>query len=144
MKSALPLLLVLSLSLAACPQLPAPSGCTVHSYRCAPNPPAEPPGSHPEVCSASQRWTRIGDVGCQAIPPGTARCVVEEGLAFCANPAPSPPLPSGPVPSAMLHGRPSPAPALAVRPVGPVQAALVSAHAHAAHAVRSALHALSL
>lgn len=81
------LLTVLAAALAACPHLPEPSGCRPRSYRCADNPADEPAGAHPEVCSASQRWTRIGDVGCQAIPPGTATCVVENGLAFCANPA---------------------------------------------------------
>ena len=100
MKSRLPLLLIVAaLSLSACPKLPEPSGCTPHAYRCAPNPAAEAAGDHPEVCSASQRWTRIGDVGCQAIPPGTARCVVEEGLAFCATPAPVAPAPVAPTPS---------------------------------------------
>ncbi len=57
------------------------------TYRCAPNPAGEAPGSHPESCTNNQRWSRIGDIGCEAIPPGTARCVVEDGLAYCANPS---------------------------------------------------------
>lgn len=55
-----------------CPRLPAPSGCTPRSYRCV--------ADHPEVCSASQRWTRIGDLPCADVG---AVCVVLDGLARC-------------------------------------------------------------
>lgn len=57
-----------------CPRLPPVSGCDPGSYRCA--------GDRPEVCSATQRWTAIGDVGCQTVG---AVCVV--GLSAHCEPA---------------------------------------------------------
>ena len=68
-------LVVLMLLVAGChPRLPPVSGCTPGAQRC------EADG--PEVCSASQRWHRAGDVTCAAV--GGA-CVVRNGIAVCAR-----------------------------------------------------------
>lgn len=67
-------------ALAACPALPPPSGCTPHAYAC-----RVPPGGtvpQPAVCSASQRWTPIGD-GC---PAGTVCTLSTDRVALCATP----------------------------------------------------------
>lgn len=61
------------LALAGCPRLPPVSGCTPGAQRCA--------GDAPEVCSASHRWHRAGDVPCGAV--GGA-CATDGGVAYCA------------------------------------------------------------
>lgn len=59
--------------LVGCPRLPEPSGCTPHVYRCE--------SDRPQVCSATQRWTPIGDLRCAEVQ---AVCAVADGVASCA------------------------------------------------------------
>lgn len=66
------LLWLLVASLAACPRLPPVSGCELGAQRCE--------SDRPEVCSASGRWHRVGDLPCAAV--GGA-CVVVGPRAFC-------------------------------------------------------------
>lgn len=66
------LLWLLVASLVACPRLPPVSGCELGAQRCE--------SDRPEVCSASGRWHRVGDLPCAAV--GGA-CLVAGGRAFC-------------------------------------------------------------
>lgn len=66
------LLWLLVAALAACPRLPPVAGCELGAQRCE--------SDRPEVCSASGRWHRVGDLPCAAV--GGA-CLVAGGRAFC-------------------------------------------------------------
>lgn len=51
-----PLFILVAMTLAGCPKLPPPDGCTPRSSTCL--------ADRPYVCSASQRWTPVGDTTC--------------------------------------------------------------------------------
>ena len=53
--------------------LPPPDGCTPHAYSCA--------GDRPRVCSATARWTFVGDLPCGSV--GGACALDDAGLARC-------------------------------------------------------------
>jgi hypothetical protein len=58
----------------ACPRLPPVAGCTPGAQRCE--------RDTPEVCSATQRWHRAGDLPCSAVG---GVCAVHDGIARCAR-----------------------------------------------------------
>ncbi len=68
------MIVAVAASLAGCPKLPAPSGCTPGTYDCHNN--------QPRVCSPDQRDTLIGDQPCSAIG---AVCVTDGGIAYCGR-----------------------------------------------------------
>lgn len=53
-------LLALARSLAGCPRLPPPEGCTPHSSRCSPR-------GVPQICSSTQRWTNVAEDTCASV-----------------------------------------------------------------------------
>lgn len=59
-------------ALAGCPRLPPQSGCAPETQRC--------DGDFREVCSATGRWHRAGDLSCAAVG---GSCLVAQGRAFC-------------------------------------------------------------
>lgn len=68
------LLAALAVCLWGCPRLPPQSGCDLGAQRCA--------SDHPEVCSASGRWHRVGDLACASVG---GSCLTSEGRAFCGT-----------------------------------------------------------
>lgn len=59
--------------LAGCPRNPPVSGCQPEAQTCI--------NDRPHVCSASQRWHRVGDIDCSAVG---GVCTVLGGRAYCA------------------------------------------------------------
>ena len=55
-----------------CPRNPPVSGCQPEAQTCI--------GDRPHVCSASQRWHRVGDIDCSAVG---GVCTVLGGRAYC-------------------------------------------------------------
>lgn len=68
------LLAALAVCLWGCPRLPPQSGCDLGAQRCA--------SDHPEVCSASGRWHRVGDLACASVG---GSCLTSGGRAFCGT-----------------------------------------------------------